>query len=368
LGYPIGFLSEDKTAKAAGIVLGMPVAVLECGSVKSIIGVDKQRGVTMISQLKKRVRNWSYDISHSACNDVLYSALPSIEAAVRSGIDRMPPSPFLKASQVQLYTYYRALTKQRAPLPTLSETGYRVYSQFEEDGMLLFLFAVLGTKNKLFVDIGSADGINSNCANLAINFGWHGLFIDGNSEHIESGRKYYSSHPDTFLYPPKFVCSMVTRENVDRLIRDAGFAGEVDLLSIDIDGNDYWIWDGLECIQPRVVIIETHVELGYNNVVVPYKKDYVYPPNPADYFGASAIAMAKMAKSHGYRLVGAIRFGFNTIYVKGQEGADLIPEASVDSILQHPRTKERFELFEAIKHMPFVEGGSPFPGRPVVPS
>jgi hypothetical protein len=81
---------------------------------------------------------------------------------------------------------------------------------------------------------------------------------------------YYFSHPDTTTFPPKFVCAMVNRENINQIIRDADFSGEVDLLSIDIDGNDYWIWDTLEIIKPRIVVIETHIEFRLNNIVVPY--------------------------------------------------------------------------------------------------
>jgi hypothetical protein len=301
----------------------------------------------MLSYMKKRVRNWLYQIVHSAVGDKRSS--PSTQAAL-----------------VHLAVCYRSLARQGAAfVPRVSDAGVRVYSQFEEDGMLLFLFAVLGTTTKTFVDIGSGDGVNSNCANLAINFGWHGLFIDGNQQNIEAGKSFYGKHPDTCCYPPKFVHCMVRRENINDVIRNAGFEGAVDLVSIDIDGNDYWIWDALECIQPRVVIIETHVEFGYHNIVVPYDKDYVYPGVHPDYHGASPVAMAKLANRLGYRLVGANRMGFNTIYVKREEAIDLIPEVSVEEILRHPRNQERFKLFDAVKHMPYVEGGTEFPGRPI---
>jgi hypothetical protein len=149
---------------------------------------------------------------------------------------------------------------------------------------------------------------------------------------------------------------MVTRENINQVIEEAGFDGEVDLLSIDIDGNDYWIWNALECIQPRVVIIETHIEFGYHNIIVPYDSEYVYPGRHPDYHGASPVAMERLANRKGYRLVGANRFGFNTIYVRKDEGAGLIPTVSVESILWHRRNQERFKLFSAIEDFPYVEG------------
>lgn len=149
---------------------------------------------------------------------------------------------------------------------------------------------------------------------------------------------------------------MVTRANINQIISDAGFSGEVDLLSIDIDGNDYWIWDALTCVRPRVVCIETHIEFGYRNIVVPYDENYVYPGVHPDYHGASPVAMVNLARRKGYRLVGANLYGFNTIYVRNDLGVDIIPEVSVEHILRHPRNQERFQRFEAVKHMPYVEG------------
>ena len=86
-------------------------------------------------------------------------------------------SPHLKVAQRQLFNYYQHEINS-GRLWNLGDTGFRNYSQFEEDGILLYIFTAIGETNKLFVDIGSGDGVNSNCANLAINFGWHRLFID----------------------------------------------------------------------------------------------------------------------------------------------------------------------------------------------
>ena len=204
-------------------------------------------------------------------------------------------SPQIKINQRMLFNFYRHSISQgyRCPLP---DTGFRVYSQFEEDGILLYIFAAIGMEYKTFIDIGSGDGINSNCANFAVNFGWNGLFIDGNPANIERGKKYYANNPDTTLYPPTFVNAFIQRENINELIRDNGFAGGADLMSVDIDGNDYWIWDALSVVEPRVVIIETHIEFGMHSIVVPYDKDYSYPGVHPDYHGASPVAMEKLAR------------------------------------------------------------------------
>jgi hypothetical protein len=263
-------------------------------------------------------------------------------------------SPSTKVSQIQLFNMYQNMARDGRQLPSIFDVGFRVYSQFEEDGMILFLLAVLGMKTKYFVDIGSGNCINSNCANLAINHGFHGLFIDGNEKRILTGQTFYANHPDTSSYPPKFVCNMVKRENINELILSAGFKGEVDFLSIDIDGNDYWVWEALDIITPRIVMIETHIEFGFRNIVVPYDPSYVYPGKHPIYHGASVSAMNDLAKRKGYRLVGANRFGFNTIYIREGEAINSIPNVSVEKVLEHPRNNERFKLFEPIKDWEYI--------------
>jgi hypothetical protein len=263
-------------------------------------------------------------------------------------------SPQVKINQRMLFNFWQYSISQGHRF-SLSDTGFRAYSQFEEDGILLYIFAAIGAINKTFIDIGSSDGINSNCANFAVNFGWRGLFLDGNPANVERGKKYYASNPDSWAYPPAFFHAFIQRDNINELIRDNGFPGEeVDLMSIDIDGNDYWIWDALTVVEPRVVIIETHIEFGMNSIVVPYDKDYKYPGKHPDYHGASPPAMEKLARKKGYRLVGANNYGFNTIYIKNGIGEDILPAVSVESILQHPRNIERLKRFEPIKDWDYI--------------
>lgn len=264
-------------------------------------------------------------------------------------------SPAAQAAQRQLYLYY----KERAAagnLPALGDTGLKVFSQHEEDGLLLFIFSVIGMGQKRFVEIGSNDGVNSNSANLVLNFNWHGLFIDGDKTAVARGERFYKRYPDPWAYHPKFICARVTRDNINQLIGDAGYQGEIDLLSIDLDGYDYWIWDALTVVSPRVVIIETHVEFGLNNIVVPYDPNYSFPGKHPVYHGASPVAMTKLAKRKGYRLVGANEYGHNLIFIKDPIAVNLIPEVPVESLLTHPSATESFKDFEPIKDWEYLEG------------
>ena len=261
--------------------------------------------------------------------------------------------PSTQISQRRLYHYYSDC-KKNGNIPSLKETGFRVFSQFEEDGKLLYIFSMIGMTNKTFIEIGSDDGVNSNCANLHFNFGWHGLFIDGNEKAIRRGKRFYSKYPHLWNYPPKFICEKATCENINQIIEGVGFKGEIGLLSIDIDGNDYWIWDALKVVSPQAVIIETHNEFGYEDIIVPYDPAYSFPGKHPVYHGASPIAMTKLAKQKGYRLVGANELGFNFIFVKNGSAEKELPEVSVESLLQHPSTIESFKKFEPIKDWEYI--------------
>src|SRR5690606_10095398 len=125
-----------------------------------------------------------------------------------------------------------------------------------EDGVLHLIFTVIGTTNRKCVEICAEDGTECNTANLIINYGWQGLLFDGSEQNVQRGREFYKSLRNNWNFSPKFQQAWITAENIDGLIRDNGFTGEIDLLSIDIDGNDYWVWEAIQCITPRVVIIE----------------------------------------------------------------------------------------------------------------
>lgn len=264
-------------------------------------------------------------------------------------------SPAVQITQRQIFHDYQRMLRENT-LPALTDTGFRVFSQFEEDGKLLCIFSLIGMDNKIFIELGSDDGINSNCANLYFNFGWYGLFIDANKKSIARGKRFYSKYPHAWYYKPDFAMAKVTTDNVNRIIGNAGYTGEVGLLSIDIDGNDYWIWKALDVVSPRVVIIETHVEFGMRNIVVPYDENYVYPGKHKLYHGASPFAMQRLAALKGYRLVGANELGFNLIFVRNDIGRDVLPEVTIGSVLQHPSVTKSQKGFEEIKDWEYVEG------------
>src|SRR5688572_13924327 len=208
-------------------------------------------------------------------------------------------------SQLVLYHLYKVMAA-RGAVPRLSEVGFRCTSQFEEDGILLFIFALIGTTNRKVVEICAGNGAECMSANLILHHGWWGALFDGERRNVEEGREFFRRSRDTWLHPPHFEHAWITAENVNQRILGAGMEGEIDLLSLDMDGVDYWVWKAIDCIRPRVVVCETHNAIGPDDALtVPYDPGFV--ATTPGHHSASLAAMTKLAAAKGYRLVGTHR-------------------------------------------------------------
>lgn len=266
------------------------------------------------------------------------------------------------ATQIGLSLLYKELARSGEKLPSLRDVGFKVYSQADEDGILLYIFSLIGTTNRKCVEISAGDGTECNTANLIINHRWTGLLFDGNLDLVRRGQRFFRKHPATYPYPPKLVCAWVTRDNVNSLIRENGFEGEIDLLSLDVDGVDYWLWDAIDVISPRAVVVEYQDILGPERAcTVPYRddfsvRDYPTPHGMLDYAGASLPAFVKLGKAKGYRLVGCNAYGYNAFFIKRRVGENMFSEIPIAECFNHPRSIRRMnERFPAVKDLPWVD-------------
>ncbi len=227
-----------------------------------------------------------------------------------------------------------------AARPSIVDAEFSSYSQNGEDGSLLMIFSVIGAQSKVAVELCAGDGIECNAANLILNHGWTGLLFDGDQSSIDAGRQFYARRTNAWRssrVAPKLVTAWITKDNVDGLIVENGISGEVDLLSLDLDGVDYWIWDAIKSIDPRVVVLE------YNNrwapedsVTVPYADNFVglgASVAGEGYFGASLTAFKKLGATKGYRLIGANGPNTNAYFMRQGVGETDFPEVSVESCL-----------------------------------
>jgi hypothetical protein len=234
-------------------------------------------------------------------------------------------------AQVLLRLQYREIARRGTDLPDFADVEFRCYSQNGEDGILLYIFSLIGSSNRRVVEICAGDGIECNAANLIVNHGWQGLLFDGSEEQLARGKEFYASCRNTWVSPPTLLQSWVTAENVDGLVSAAGFGGPIDLLSVDVDGNDYWIWKALNVVNPRVVVLEFNALCGpEKSVTISYDPDFRLDLSVQPYrCGASLPAFVKLARAKGYRLVGVQSLGFNAFFVRNDVGEALLPERSV---------------------------------------
>jgi len=236
-----------------------------------------------------------------------------------------------KELQILLQLKYRELLQSKGTLPSFDDVQLRAFSQHGEDGVLLFIFSLVGTTNRRCIEICAGDGIECNTANLIINHGWDGLLVDGNERNVKRGKEFYANCNDTRGWPPKFVHAWITTDSIDQLIRSHNFCGPVDLLSLDIDGNDYWVWEAIEAVEPRVVVLEYQNSWGPDHSVSQrYDPNYVWKPVPGSLglSGASLRAFVNLGRRKGYRLVGV--HSCNAFFIRDGIGDDAIPECPVD--------------------------------------
>lgn len=210
-------------------------------------------------------------------------------------------------------------TEQKKTAPKkVAPYGFKVFSQADEDGLIDEIFKRIGTTNKFFVEFGVGDGSENNTLFLLLQ-GWHGVWLDGSDAHALNISILLKPYLDSQQL--KFQQTIVTYQNINQLLSAQDVPEEIDLLSIDVDGQDIWIWHALTVTRPRVVAIE------YNPmwrpplcVGVPPNIDHMW--DHTNYQGASLNAIDLVAQLKGYKLVGCSFSGANAFYIR----ADLVDE------------------------------------------
>jgi len=199
----------------------------------------------------------------------------------------------------------------------LEPYGFKVYSQNDEDGIIQEIFHRIGTNNQTFIELGVEDGLKSDTLKLLL-AGWRGLWLEVGAKNVISIKKrFFDVIADNRLAVTQ---AFIIADNINDFIRDWK-TGEIDLLSIDIDGNDFYVWKVLNVINPQVVVIEC-------NWKFPAPLSVVQACDPrniwrgTDYMGASLEALVRLGERLGYSLVGTTVMGLNAFFVRN----DLVEE------------------------------------------
>lgn len=218
-----------------------------------------------------------------------------------------------RSTLAALGEYARRAAGDAPPVPpsaTLSGHELKVFSQNGEDGVLAECLRRTGSDSRSFVEFGASSGIEGSCVALADILGWSGLFIEADkSAFARLEGKYSLTHRVVTKR------SMVTEHNVEQLFTDADVPENVDVVSIDVDGADYWIWSALRSYRPRIVVIEYNSSLGGERALVqPRRRSDGW--DRTEYFGASITALRELGREKSYRLVHTELTGVNAFFVR----------------------------------------------------
>jgi len=268
-----------------------------------------------------------------------------------------------------------AALPDRSPL---RRAEFRVHSQFGDDGIIQYLFSRIPAVRS-FVEFGVEDYMEANTRFLLAHDAWRGLILDGRPD-LDA---VVSAQGLPMLHDLEIRSAFVTAENINDLLLGVGFSGEIGLLSIDIDGNDYWVWKAITCVDPQVVVIEYNAVFGPGSAItIPY--DPAFTRQDAHhswlYFGASLRALCRLAEAKGYAFVGCTSAGNNAYFVRKDLAAPFqvltAEEGFVDSRFRESRDEQgRMNRLSgparlaAIAHLPVLdlETGSIHPLKELVP-
>jgi len=210
------------------------------------------------------------------------------------------------------------------PLDNLRLARGTLSSQNGEDGLVLELIRRIGNPTHRFVEVCCGDN-GGNSGVLAFELGWSGLMVDGDDKRLVDLRKRF--HVDDSRV--HVVHAWVTRENIVEMIVDAAMATEIDLLSLDLDGNDYWIWEAIDNCNPRIVIVEYNSAFGPDRkVTIPYQADFRRPKHFKNYYGCSLGALEHLGQTKGYRLIGVEPRGVNAFFLREDVLTEDLPALS----------------------------------------
>jgi hypothetical protein len=234
----------------------------------------------------------------------------------------------------------RILSNQQTIEPNkLIDIEFKVFSQWGEDGIIQWLVKTLPIENETFIEFGVADYQEANTRFLLMNNNWSGMIIDGSKENMDSVKRSSLYWRYNLLAKDAFI----TRENINGLLALSGFEEDLGLLSVDIDGNDYWVLEAIEGFRPRILICEFNPTYGYEKkVTIPYGASF-YRTNAHYsnlYFGASLQAIKSLAERKGYCFIGTNLNANDAFFVRA-DLAQYIPEPIRNNpILHEVRSRE----------------------------
>lgn len=266
-------------------------------------------------------------------NKNLFTRLKALPFKIETLYDRLlwrQRTNDIKESKVLMGKMMSYLNTQKTSINNLSEVEFQVFSQWGDDGIIQFLINKLEIPHHTFIEFGVENYKESNTRFLVINDNWTGLVIDGSDDNIN----YIKSDSLSWAYELHAISSFITAENINQLISQFlkhGYDKEIGILSIDIDGNDYWVWKAIEVIDPVIVIVEYNSLLGADkSLTIPYDPNFIRNTKyNLMYWGVSIPALCNLANEKGYAFIGCNSAGNNAYFVRREKLNNVIKESSI---------------------------------------
>jgi hypothetical protein len=252
--------------------------------------------------------------------------------------------------------------RSKKKIANLAEAEFSVFSQWGEDGILSWLVDVVANKDNCFVEFGVEDFREANCRYLLMSRNWSGLIIDGSQGNIDAVKKDAIS----YKHDLQSVCSFITKENIVSLLADSGYSGKLGLLSVDIDGVDYWVLEQIKnpC---DIIVVEYNAMFGNAFVSVPYDPAFVRLEKhwSGTYWGASLAAFRFLLEARDYTYVVTNSVGTNAFFVANEHAQKIL--SRMDDVKTWPckmrearlqngalAYKTYSEMRQEINHLPVV--------------
>ena len=221
----------------------------------------------------------------------------------------------------------------------LQDYEFKVFSQWGEDGILQRLIDCIEIKNRTFIEFGVEDFYESNCRYLMVNNNWSGFVLDGSQSNINRLRHSYFY----WRHQLDAASSFITRNNINQLLASSGFDRDLGILSIDIDGVDYHVFEAITEFNPRILILEYNAVFGSERkITVPYADNFRRTRSHYSnlYFGASLAALTQLANRKGYTLVGTTSAGVNAFFIRNDLMNDSFEPHTAASAFTASRARE----------------------------
>lgn len=245
------------------------------------------------------------------------------------------------------------------PAAGFSQYEYGLLSQNGEDGIVRFIFSEIGFESRKLVEFGFG-ATQCNSLRLILKENFQGLLMDGSGENCDLFNRAARGRG---LGGVEAHRTFLTRETLNPTITEHGISGDIDFLSLDVDGNDYWLWEALDCVSPRLVCIEYNAGIGPDlSWTVAYDPAFErYAKHPSGFFhGASLKALETLGQRKRYRLTGCDSTGTNAFFLRDDIAAPALPTLTASEAYRPHRNWlsrgfSEAEQLEIMRSMPYIE-------------